>query len=161
MDASAVTAVLWNALDGLPERQRAIVVLRDVEGLSSEEACDVTGYQTRQNQRILASALCGRRTPPDIGGRVEEGVDHALLAAIETWCANRPSNCSPTIWKGASLGGSGGGWRATFGHAPTAPNYLEQIRITIKLTGAIEPEELAPSAVHDLTELYKRWRGEP
>jgi RNA polymerase sigma-70 factor (ECF subfamily) len=52
MDASAATAVLWNALDGLPERQRAIVVLRDVEGLSSEEACDVLGIKPG-NQRIL------------------------------------------------------------------------------------------------------------
>jgi anti-sigma factor RsiW len=43
---------------------------------------------------------------------------------------------------------------------PNCSNYLEQIRITIKLTGAIEPEELAPTAVHDLTELYKRWRDE-
>jgi predicted anti-sigma-YlaC factor YlaD len=43
---------------------------------------------------------------------------------------------------------------------PNCSNYLEQIRITIKLTGAIEPEELTPVAVDDLTELYRRWRGE-
>lgn len=43
---------------------------------------------------------------------------------------------------------------------PNCSNYLEQIRITIKLTGAIEPEELPPTAVDDLTQLYKRWRGE-
>jgi anti-sigma factor RsiW len=43
---------------------------------------------------------------------------------------------------------------------PNCSNYLEQIRITIKLTGRIEPEELAPTAIDDLTELYRRWHGE-
>ena len=43
---------------------------------------------------------------------------------------------------------------------PNCSNYLEQIRITIRLTGAMEPEELTPDAVDDLTELYQRWRQE-
>jgi predicted anti-sigma-YlaC factor YlaD len=43
---------------------------------------------------------------------------------------------------------------------PNCSNYLEQIRITIRLTGAMEPEELTPDAVDDLTELYQRWREE-
>jgi RNA polymerase sigma-70 factor (ECF subfamily) len=40
------------ALDGLPERQRDVVVLRDVEGLSGEDVCDVLGI-TEGNQRVL------------------------------------------------------------------------------------------------------------
>jgi predicted anti-sigma-YlaC factor YlaD len=43
---------------------------------------------------------------------------------------------------------------------PNCSNYLEQIRITIRLTGAIEPEELTPTAVDDLTDLYRRWQDE-
>ncbi len=43
---------------------------------------------------------------------------------------------------------------------PNCSNYLEQIRITIRLTGAMEPEELTPDAVDDLTKLYQRWREE-
>ena len=43
---------------------------------------------------------------------------------------------------------------------PNCSNYLEQIRITIRLTGAMQPEELTPDAVDDLTELYQRWRQE-
>jgi anti-sigma factor RsiW len=38
--------------------------------------------------------------------------------------------------------------------------YLEQIRLTIRLTGAIEPRDMPPSVRHDLTELYHRWRAE-
>lgn len=52
VDASAAVPVLRSALDRLPARQRQVVLLRDVEGLSSEEACDVLGLRPG-NQRIL------------------------------------------------------------------------------------------------------------
>lgn len=48
-------------------------------------------------------------------------------------------------------------------HLRACPNctaYLEQIKMTIRLTGAIEPEDLTPEARADLTELYRRWRSE-
>ena len=43
---------LKEALAQLPERQRLIVVLRDVEGLSAEEVCDLVGL-SQENQRVL------------------------------------------------------------------------------------------------------------
>jgi anti-sigma factor RsiW len=48
-------------------------------------------------------------------------------------------------------------------HLQACPNcsaYLEQIKMTIALAGSIEPEDLAPEARADLTELYRRWRAE-
>jgi RNA polymerase sigma-70 factor, ECF subfamily len=50
--AASVAPVLRSALDRLPSRQRAVVILRDVEGLSSEEASDVLGVGSG-NQRVL------------------------------------------------------------------------------------------------------------
>jgi anti-sigma factor RsiW len=50
------------------------------------------------------------------------------------------------------------------GHLKGCPNcseYLEQIRITIRLTGSIDPGDLSPGAVDELTRLYHRWREEP
>jgi anti-sigma factor RsiW len=47
-------------------------------------------------------------------------------------------------------------------HLRACPNcaaYLEQIRRTINLVGAIEPDDLTPEAKADLTELYRRWRS--
>ena len=38
--------------------------------------------------------------------------------------------------------------------------YLQQIRMTIQLTGAIKPDDLTEEARDELTELYRRWRGQ-
>lgn len=43
---------LREALAQLPERQRVIVALRDVEGLSADEVCDLMGLSP-ENQRVL------------------------------------------------------------------------------------------------------------
>ena len=48
-------------------------------------------------------------------------------------------------------------------HIRACPNcaaYLEQIRITIDVTGAIQADDLTPEAAADLAELYRRWRAE-
>ena len=43
---------------------------------------------------------------------------------------------------------------------PNCTAYVEQIRMTIPLTGAVEPEDLTPEARADLTGLFRRWRAE-
>jgi anti-sigma factor RsiW len=43
---------------------------------------------------------------------------------------------------------------------PNCSTYLEQMRRTIQIAGAIEPEELTPAARQDLIDLYRRWRSE-
>jgi RNA polymerase sigma-70 factor, ECF subfamily len=50
--AASFVPVLRNALGELPSGQREVVLLRDVEGLSSEEACEVLSIRSG-NQRIL------------------------------------------------------------------------------------------------------------
>jgi RNA polymerase sigma-70 factor, ECF subfamily len=55
--AERVDARRWalhvrSALDGLPSRQRAVVILRDIEGMSSDEVCSLVGV-TPGNQRLL------------------------------------------------------------------------------------------------------------
>jgi RNA polymerase sigma-70 factor (ECF subfamily) len=52
LDAAIWAPVLKSALDQLPARQRQVVLLRDVEGLSNDEACAVLGISVG-NQRIL------------------------------------------------------------------------------------------------------------
>lgn len=45
-------AVILEAIDRLPPSQREVITLRDVEGFSSEEACNALGI-TETNQRVL------------------------------------------------------------------------------------------------------------
>ena len=52
LDAATWAPILKAALDDLPPRQRQVVMLRDVEGLSNDEACAVLGISVG-NQRIL------------------------------------------------------------------------------------------------------------
>lgn len=52
LDAARWLPVLKTALDELPPRQRQVIILRDVEGVSGVEACDLLGISAG-NQRIL------------------------------------------------------------------------------------------------------------
>ena len=52
LEAATWLPILKSALDDLPPRQRQVVMLRDVEGLSSDEVCGVLGISSG-NQRIL------------------------------------------------------------------------------------------------------------
>jgi RNA polymerase sigma-70 factor (ECF subfamily) len=52
VDAVKLSELLRAGLVGLPARQREVVLLRDVEGLSSAEACQVLAI-SEANQRVL------------------------------------------------------------------------------------------------------------
>jgi RNA polymerase sigma-70 factor (ECF subfamily) len=64
--ADSIAPLLRTALDRLPSRQREVVLLRDIEGLSSEEASEVLGLRPG-NQRVLLhrgrAGLRGMLTP--------------------------------------------------------------------------------------------------
>ena len=50
--AGSLSSTVWEAIDALPEGQRQVVMMRDVDGLTSEEVCDLLGI-TEGNQRVL------------------------------------------------------------------------------------------------------------
>jgi RNA polymerase sigma-70 factor (ECF subfamily) len=50
--AGETRARVEQAISALPPNQRAVITLRDVEGLSAEEACNVLGI-SETNQRVL------------------------------------------------------------------------------------------------------------
>ena len=43
---------------------------------------------------------------------------------------------------------------------PNCSAYLEQIKLTIQLSGAITPDDLGSEAKSDFIALYRRWRSE-
>jgi RNA polymerase sigma-70 factor, ECF subfamily len=52
IEAGKLTYLLRSAMDGLPPRQREVVLLRDVEEMSSAEVCSVLAI-SEANQRVL------------------------------------------------------------------------------------------------------------
>ncbi len=52
VDAAKMADRLRSAIDDLPDRQREVVVLRDIEGLTSDEVCSVLEI-SEGNQRVL------------------------------------------------------------------------------------------------------------
>jgi RNA polymerase sigma-70 factor (ECF subfamily) len=52
LEAATWVPILQSGLEDLPPRQRQVVVLRDMEGLSSDEVCDLLDIAAG-NQRIL------------------------------------------------------------------------------------------------------------
>ncbi len=52
MDDKRIVEIVRRELDNLPEAQRAVVVMRDVEGLEAKDVCNVLGIQ-ETHQRVL------------------------------------------------------------------------------------------------------------
>jgi RNA polymerase sigma-70 factor, ECF subfamily len=52
IEAGKLADLLRSAIDGLPDRQREVVLLRDVEGMSSAEVCTALAI-SEANQRVL------------------------------------------------------------------------------------------------------------
>jgi RNA polymerase sigma-70 factor, ECF subfamily len=67
--------VIRDAVDRLPDGQRAVMALRDLQGLSSAEACNVLGI-TETNQRVLL-----HRARTKVRRALEEHFDAAGLSA--------------------------------------------------------------------------------
>jgi RNA polymerase sigma-70 factor, ECF subfamily len=65
---------LGAALAELPERQRIVVTLRDVEGYASDEVCSILGISAA-NQRVLL-----HRARAIVRGRLEEYFEAAVVA---------------------------------------------------------------------------------
>lgn len=64
---------LADAMENLPERQRAVIVLRDVHGWSSDEVCEVLSVSAA-NQRVLlhrARSAVRQRVESYVGGAAQ------------------------------------------------------------------------------------------
>ncbi len=73
--ASEVREQIVLALADLPVRQRSVIVLRDVEGCTSEEVCDILEI-TPANQRVLL-----HRARTAVRGRLEDYFEAAQRSA--------------------------------------------------------------------------------
>jgi RNA polymerase sigma-70 factor (ECF subfamily) len=96
---SETMTVLYNAVDLLPEAQRLVLTLRDINGYTPEEVCNILSI-TETNQRVLLhrarskvrgivedhysnSGKANRESRNDLQGtdRVDNGLPGRVLAA--------------------------------------------------------------------------------
>ena len=100
---------LWDhvmeAIDRLPAGQRAVIILRDIEGCEAEEACTLLGISA-ENQRVLLHRA---------RGRIRQTID-ALIgeprAAAAPAAARRRRDQMPRPRRGGRLGKVG--WRTCY-----------------------------------------------
>jgi len=70
LEAGKLAGLIRTAIDDLPDRQRQVVTLRDIEGLTSEEVCSVLDI-SETNQRVLlhrARSRLRRAVEAECGG---------------------------------------------------------------------------------------------
>ncbi|MDQ2957516.1 MAG: RNA polymerase sigma factor [Actinomycetota bacterium] len=69
LDDANLVGVIRRAIDGLPTMQRLVVTMRDIDGLSSKQVCQVLSI-TEANQRVLLHR--GR-------SHIRRGIDGAVI----------------------------------------------------------------------------------
>ena len=155
--ADSIAPALRTALDRLPSRQREVVLLRDVEGLSSEEASEVLGIRSGNQRVLLHRGRAGLREMLD--GEDGEGMKYADVAPK-----------GPRLPRGDRAPHRVSRRDAVTAPAPPIedpPRRVPQLlclsradpRSRSVFSGSIEPEDLSPRALDELTELYRRWRA--
>ncbi len=99
------------AIDRLPAGQRAVIILRDIEGCEAEEACTLLGISA-ENQRVLLHRARGRirqvidavtgtpRPAATTSSRRRGGVDATAVHRLAHWahCCWRPVRGNAMIW---------------------------------------------------------------
>ena len=157
LDASAAVPVLRRALNALPDRQRHVVLLPRRGGAVQRGGMCSARDPSGQPANPLTPGTC--RNARAVGRGNEAAVSMLSLRP-------RPLVCQQAIellteyLEGTLSRRQRRRLEAHLGACPNCSAYLEQIRVTIRITGTIEPEALSPQAVDELTELYRRWRGE-
>jgi RNA polymerase sigma-70 factor (ECF subfamily) len=85
MERAENRALVRKQIDALPEGYRTVLVLRDIEGLDTEETANVLGLSVNATKFdcIAPARRCGRCWPPTSGARRHEmpgtrGIPHGL-----------------------------------------------------------------------------------
>jgi RNA polymerase sigma-70 factor, ECF subfamily len=130
--AAKMAARILTAIDDLPARQREVVTLRDVQGLSSDEVCAVLDISPA-NQRVLLHRGRGK-----------------LRQLIESEFGR--TRCLPREKRRR--------FEAHLARCPNCPEYLAQMRALMVLAGIITPDNLTPHARRDFIHLYRQWQAD-
>jgi len=152
---------LENGLTELPERQRAVVVLRDVHALTSDEVCSLLGLSAT-NQRVLLhrgrSRLRGLEVhytsgQPRDGHMKDEqppGLTVNCQEIVELVTDYLEGKLDPQMTAEVE---------AHLELCDGCDTYVEQMRATIRTLGTVHVATLSESAQAELVRAFRDLRG--
>ena len=154
IDDKPTVAAIRRTIDGLPETTRAVVTLRDVEGLSTVEVADLLGI-TEANVRVHRAP---RQSQGASGaGGHDEGRAAMRLLTADIECRQAVELVSDYL-DGALSRRDRRRLERHLAKCDACSAYLEQIRTTIEVTGKIEPDDLDPEVLDGLVDLFRQYR---
>ena len=145
-------------LPTLPDVQRQVVVLRDIEGVAPADVCELLGVTDGQSARAAAS----RAGTDPRAARGGDGYDMRM----PFWSRRRALVCRQAVelmagyLDGALTARDRARLEAHLADCPHCSEYLAQLRATIDTLGRVEPDDLPEEALDELVALYRRWRAE-
>ena len=131
-------------------------MLRDVDGLSSQEVCEVLEI-SEANQRVL---LAPRAQPPASGAGRRDWWESGDAEAQERAGLSAVVELITDYLEGALSRSQRRRFEAHLADCEHCTEYLEQMRATIRLTGRLQTEDLSREMREEFGALYRRWRSE-
>ena len=141
-------------LDRLPEQQRLVVALRDVDGYDSVEVCALLDVSAA-NQRVLLHR--GRGPDPTCAGRVFRGgamtgpdsmACQDFVELVTDYLEDRLD--APTLAR----------FEAHLETCPPCVLYLQQIRDSLEALGRVELDSISADARDQLLTVFRTWRSD-
>ena len=142
-------------LPELPEAQRQVVVLRDVDGLSSTDVQDLLGI-SEGNQRVLLHRG-SRQTPRPARRRGGPGMRIRFWRRSPLVCREAVALMTDYLEDRLDVRDRAR-FEAHLAGCPHCSEYLAQMRVTIDALGHVAPDDLSDDALDDLVDLYRAWR---
>ena len=137
----------------LPPAQRAVITLRDVDGLSSEETCDVLGL-TEGNQRVLLHRARSK-VRAEFERYVEEG--DAVMPVREISCQEIVELVTDYL-EDALPRNERKAFEEHLAGCPNCTNYLDQMQQAMKITGRLTEEALDPELRTKLLDAFRDFK---
>ena len=150
--------VIETAIEELPEAQREVIRLRDVEGWTPMEVADALEISDG-NQRVLL-----HRARSKVRAALETYLNPELLGDATMSLFTREMACQELVelvtayFDGSLSRSDRRRFRVHISGCEHCTAYLEQMRLVIEATGRLTEDDIDPAAREELLEAFRGWK---